>query len=98
MQTRCLALFPFTSRRMVNSMVAAPFAFLGAKIGIAGFPLIGKAFAVPLVAALGVPAVVGGAAAVAASLVLTQGDSNTGSPVGVNPQSGRYSSKYPRPE
>ena len=33
-----------------------------AKIGIAGLPFIGKAFAVPLVAAVGVPAVVGGVA------------------------------------
>ena len=83
---------------MVNSMAAAPFAFFGTKIGIAGFPLIGKAFAVPLVVALGVPFVAVGATAVAASLVLTQGDSKPGSPVGVNPQSGRYNSLYPRPE
>ena len=38
-------------------------AFFGlplAKIGVAGLPLIGKAFAVPLIAAVGVPAIVGG--------------------------------------
>ena len=38
-------------------------AFFGlplAKIGVAGLSLIGKAFAVPLIAAVGVPAIVGG--------------------------------------
>ena len=39
-------------------------AALAAKIGIAGWPFIGKAFAVPLLAAIGVPALIGGAVSV----------------------------------
>ena len=36
------------------------FGLPAAKIGVAGLPFIGKAFAIPLAAAVGIPALLGG--------------------------------------
>lgn len=41
-----------------------------AKIGVAGLPWIGKAVAIPLIAAVGIPAAIGGAVGAAVTKII----------------------------